>query len=120
MGLDFSHTNAHWAYSGFMRFREALAQHEGIDLDRMEGFRRYGDDRPRVSWATVDSPLKALLDHSDCDGEMSPEDCRQVAPYLRKVIHEVWPGDCYDRENGLLLVDGMEKAAAEGVPLDFC
>src|SRR3546814_10466403 len=56
MGLDFSHTDAHWAYSGFTRFRRALAKHEGIDLDAMEGFQRHGDDRPRVSWNTVTTP----------------------------------------------------------------
>src|SRR3546814_12914881 len=101
MGLDCSHTGAHWAYSGFTRFRRALAKHEGIDLDAMEGFQRHGDDRPRVSWNTVTTPLKPLLDHSDCDGELTPEECRQVAPRLREVVKAVWPGDCYDRQTGL-------------------
>lgn len=117
MGIDFSHTDASWAYSGFGRFREALAKHEGFDLDDMVGF---GGER---SWDSVTTALKPLLDHSDCDGELSPEDCATVAPRLREVIEAVWPagGDySYDRWSGLLLADGMEAAAAAGEPLEFC
>ncbi|MHA6764736.1 hypothetical protein [Streptacidiphilus sp. PAMC 29251] len=114
MGVDFSHTEAHWAYGGFGRFRTALAKHEGIDLDQMEGF---GGDMP---WAPVATPLKPLLDDSDCDGEISPEDCATVAPRLREVINAVWPGDCHDRHDGLALADGMEAAAEAGEPFEFC
>lgn len=120
MGIDFSHTGAHWAYSGFGRFRDALAEHEGIDLGQMEGFRRHGDDRPRISWDTVTTPLKPLLDHSDCDGEISPEDCAAVAPHLRKVIAAIWPEGAYDYQSGMELADGMDAAAEAGEPLEFC
>lgn len=120
MGLDFSHTEAHWSYSGFSRFREALAKYEAVDLGVMEGFLRHGDDRPRVGWDTVTTPLKPLLDHSDCDGELTPDECRQVAPRLREVIDSLWPDDCYDRASGLLLAEGMEAAAAANEPLEFC
>lgn len=124
MGIDFSHTKAQWAYSGFNRFRRALAKHEGIDLDAMEGFRPY-DDPTWVGkpWDSVTTALKPLLDHSDCDGELSPEDCATVAPRLRKVIEAVWPAGfdySYDRRAGLLLAEGMEAAAAAGEPLEFC
>ncbi|MFJ2004741.1 hypothetical protein [Streptomyces chartreusis] len=120
MGLDFSHTEAQWAYSGFSRFRRALAHHEGIDLDVMHGFEWYGDDRPRVSWDDVTTPLKPLLNHSDCDGELTPEECRQVAPRLREVVNAVWPEDCHDRASGLALADGMDAAAKANEPLEFC
>src|SRR3546814_9161128 len=85
MGLDFSHTDAHWAYSGFTRFRRALAKHEGIDLDAMEGFQRHGDDRPRVSWNTVTTPLKPLLDHSDRSEEHTSE-----LPSLMRISYAVF------------------------------
>lgn len=119
MGVDFSHCEAQWAYSGFGRFREAIAKHEGIDLTQMQGFQRYGDERPRIDWDTITTPLKPLLDHSDCDGELTPEECAQVAPRLREVIEAVWPTDCYDRRSGLELVTGMEAAAAAGENLEF-
>lgn len=121
MGLDFSHTNAHWAYGRFARFREALAQHEGIDLSVMDGFRRYGDDRPRQSWNDVTTPLKPLLNHSDCDGELTPEECREVAPRLREVVKAIWPDpDTHAHINGLALADGMDAAAKANEPLEFC
>lgn len=119
MGIDFSHTEAHWSYTGFSRFRDALAAHEGIDLDRMDGFRRHGDDRPRISWTTISSPLVPLLNHSDCDGELTPQECRQVAPRLREVVAEIWTTG-YDRDTGLALADGMDAAAAAEEPLEFC
>lgn len=118
MGIDFSHSDAHWAYSGFNRFRRALAQHEGFDLDRMLGFTRAAD---AVSWDTVTSPLKPLLNHSDCDGEMTPAECAQVAPRLREVVRAVWPDPReYDHAHGLLLAEAMERCAANGEPLVFC
>lgn len=120
MGLDFSHTDAYWSYGGFHRFRRAIAAHEGIDLDKMYGFARHGDDTPKLSWDTITTPLKPLLNHSDCDGELAPDECRQVAPKLREVIDAVWPEDCYDRQAGLELANGMDAAAAAGEPLQFC
>ena len=40
MGLDFSHTDAHWSYSGFFAFRRRLfaAVMPRTDLDGMRGF----------------------------------------------------------------------------------
>lgn len=120
MGLDFSHTDAHWSYHGFMRFRTALAAHEGIALDRMDGFQRHGDDRPRISWDTTNTPLRPLLDHSDCDGDLTPEQCRQVAPRLREVVIALWGPYDYDHRAGLALADGMDAAAAADQPFEFC
>lgn len=114
MGIDFSHSDAHWSYGGFGRFRAAIAKHEGIDLGAMQGF---GGELP---WEPVATALKPLLDHSDCDGELSPEDCATVAPRLREVIDAVWPDDNYDRRTGIELAEGMEDAAKTGEPLEFC
>lgn len=86
MGIDFSHSNASWAYSGFMRFRSRLAQAEGFDLEQMDGFQRAWEPaRPMRSWDEITTPLKPLLEHSDCDGELTPEECAQVEPRLREV-----------------------------------
>jgi len=125
MGIDFSHTEAHWSYTSFSRFRRALAAFEGIDLDAMQGFTAGG--KP---WESVTTPLKPLLDHSDCDGELAPADCTKVAPRLRAVIDELWPAETstweqnpeasIHRSNGLLLAEGMEAAAASDEPLEFC
>ncbi len=123
MGIDFSHTTAQWSYIGFGDFRRALALFEGFELDDMEGF---GGDR---DWSTVDTDLAPLLNHSDCDGELAPEECRRVAPRLRVVIDELWPaeravweidpGAHFNRHAGLALADGMDAAAAADEHLQF-
>ena len=123
MGIDFSHTQAQWSYTGFGAFRRALAVFEGFELDDMEGF---GGDR---DWSTVATDLAPLLNHSDCDGEMSPDECRQVAPRLRAVIDELWPAERavweidpsahFNRHAGLALADGMDAAAAADEHLQF-
>ena len=65
-----------WSYGGFSRFRERLAEAESFRLSDMKGF---GGKR---QWDTVTTTLAPLLDHSDCDGEMAPDECRQVWPRL--------------------------------------
>ena len=119
MGLDFSHTDAHWAYSGFMRFRTRIAATLGINLESMEGFAR--DLRPNqspVPWDTVDDDIKILLYHSDCDGDLSPDECRKIAPRLREIVSP-WPDD-HDKQQALLLADGMDRAAKKKEALRFC
>ncbi|MCX5407474.1 hypothetical protein OHA37_26875 [Streptomyces sp. NBC_00335] len=113
MGIDFSHGGAQWAYSGFALFRKTIANHEGIDLGKMQGF---GGNR---HWDSVATPLRPLLDHSDCDGELTPAECREVAPALRRIVEAIWESGDYDHGSGLALADGMEQAAANDEPLEF-
>ena len=127
MGLDFSHTEAHWSYSGFGRFREALAEHEGFNLNEMQGFCApwRGDDpetHPNRSWDEITTPLKPLLNHSDCEDDLSPEECAQIAPRLREVVNAIWPVDVgrdHNRQQGLLLAEGLELAASRGERFEF-
>jgi hypothetical protein len=112
MGLDFytdeipyaedlSFTErAHWSYSGFNRFRARLVASElGLNLGQMQGF---GGTTP---W-DENHPLTPFLDHSDCDGTLSAEDCQTVAPALSSAIKD-WSDDDYDKVMGLKLVNHM-------------
>lgn len=135
MGLDFRHERPdghhcpQWAYSGFNRFRTRLAASEGFVLDEMQGFSNghyfENDYKPGTrSWDEITTALKPLLNHSDADGELTPEECAQVAPRLRKVVAE-WPengtmSDAFDYQNGLRLADCMDICAAGGHTLEFC
>ena len=111
MGLDFN-CEAHWVYSGFARFRERLAAAAGIPLTEMSGYKEGG-----IAWSEYEDAIIPLLNHSDCDGELSPEACSAVAPRLREII-SVWHYD-YDKQQGEMLASGMEKCAACGKALRF-
>jgi hypothetical protein len=110
-----------WSYGGFNLFRERLAQHIGIDLSSMDGFGGEGD------WASVQSPLRHLLDHSDCEGDLSVEQAAELAPALEKALAEISeplaPGDDvrwdYDVRAGADLVALLRLCVEERVPVEF-
>jgi len=123
MGLDFDVAGgykgecARWGYSGFNRFRRAIASAAGINLDSMYGFN--GSE----SWDKFkDEPLVPLLNHSDCDGELTPEECAKVAPRLKELLAKLpdTPAYDYDRCQGAHLVAMMEHSAKVGKPIIFC
>lgn len=120
MGLDFSHTEAHWSYGGFNRARTRLAATIGITLGDMQGFATPWSEVPHadIPWPDKD-PIEPLLWHSDCDGELSVEECQSIAPRLRELV-ENWDDDDHDKIHFLLLADGMDTAAKEEEPLEFC
>ena len=119
MGLDFhfprrTYDNApHWSYSGFHRFRARLAEKIALDLEAMRGF---GGNR---TWDHVADPIRLLLNHSDCEGELSAEQCAAIAPRLRELVSD-WGDDDFDRYQALLLADAMDVCASTGEPLEFC
>jgi len=105
-----------WSYRGFNYFRKRIARLEGIgDLDAIYDEHPIGDPW----WSTLKTPIVPLLNHSDCDGALSPEECDAVEPRLREIVLAFPDGD-YDNVNGLLLCDAMQTAAAEGWTLVFC
>jgi hypothetical protein len=103
--------SARWSYAGFNHFRTKLAALEGIKLDSMAGFE--GD----IPWDTVSTAIAPLLNHSDCDGSLTPDECAQVAPRLAELLPRL--KDDYDRHNGAALVASMRAAAASDEPLEF-
>ena len=109
-----------WPHLGFHRFRVRLAQAEGFDLDRMEGFQDEGESRlaPPRSWMSVQTPLKPLLNHSDANGSLSRADCAAMYQRLREVAAQ-WPEDDYDRVQAERLAVGMEAVAEFGGRIDF-
>lgn len=113
MGLDFSHSNAHWSYSGFYNFRRRLAQEINVDLEMMDGF---GGGIP---FDLIKDSIEPLLNHSDCGGGLTPSDCAKVAPRLRELV-KGWADDDYDKINALRLAEGMEEAISKDVNFEFC
>lgn len=116
MGVTIRPGGASWAYSGFMRFRERLAQAEGINLRDMKGFGGQKSwELPNGSPATSLAPL---LRHSDCEGFLASYDCASVLPRLRHIVSG-WPEDDYDTQQAWALIAGMEHAASHGCALEF-
>lgn len=81
--IDYRGPHAGWSYGGFAMLRQMVAAEDGITLSDMRGF------GGTVPWDTVTTELAPFLDHSDCDGELTPAECQQVLPRLSG-IHAQW------------------------------
>jgi len=143
MGLDTSHNAWHGAYSAFMRWRREVAKAAGLPpLDLMEGFyipttesrtnptffvggKGMDDWRIKmleeslpISWGILKpDPLHELLCHSDCDGQIAPENCGPIADSLERLIPKMPTPDMKDVTKAF--VDGLRLAAQKGEPLAF-
>lgn len=111
MGLDFSHCDARWSYGGFAQFRRKLASEIGIDLDKMKDF---GGEVP---FSDYEDDIIPLLNHSDCDGELTVVECKKVAPRLEELV-STWE-DGYDKRKAIDLAKGMKYAISCDEPLEF-
>ena len=93
MGLDFSHGDAHFSYPGFSLFRKRLMAVLGIDVEDMEGFEN--DRRKDMikrglatqrKWESLPpDDIYLLVDHSDCDGELTVQECQKIVPRLKQL-----------------------------------
>jgi hypothetical protein len=130
MGLDFSHCDAHWAYSGFMRFRKRVAARIGIGLMKMDGFQGMLPSKEyecfgAMAWEFAPYPeIHSFLYHSDCDGYLTPEECEQIEPLLRRIVETFPDTEEYrwdtDKKMGLELCDGMRRAIELNENFVFC
>lgn len=129
MGIDFSHGNASWSYGSFHRFRTQLFEETsgGLKLREMVGFNHgpLGEPpvKPGTSFDEYDHPIRDLIDHSDCDGELTPEQLKVIEPALRAHL-ETWPDyeglrPNYDKTRGLELCEGMREAIENNENLVF-
>ncbi len=129
MGIDFSHCNAHWSYSGFGQYRRRIWNQCGFSDDL---YFLYKED-VWLEQISVDHPLYDFFDHSDCDGELTPEQLKKIEPILRektlelfnKPVNELAKGllltqfDDYDITMGLELCNGMLNAISKNENLEF-
>lgn len=113
------------SYSGFMRVRRLLAALEGIDLDAMDGYAGWTAEGQRIapaaqSWDNTTTTLRPLLDHSDCEGTLSSDECAAMLPRLREVRSAL----DYLSDHGLpefmdKMIGGVARCAEDGLPLIF-
>lgn len=118
MGLDTSHDCWHGSYTSFHKWREWVAEKAGLPpLDTMEGF---GGETP---WRGIKTPLRYLLNHSDCDGQISGSRLLPIAEALEAIvgglgspvpIDEEW---CAERS--LQFASGLRLAHSRGEKVEF-
>lgn len=132
MGLNTTHDAFHGAYSAFNRFRQEVVRAMGGSYPPHND--RTLDDR----WVYYDSAqynhethpgLFEFIEHSDCEGEISPEMCVKVADDLEALLPKI---EALGSEtHGHLarfagfadvtrrFIAGCRAAAAAGEPLEF-
>ena len=82
MGLDlhiknyYSDNSKIGSYTGFNLFREGWAKHLGFNLREMVGF------DGEKEW--TNEPMQFFFNHSDCDGELSVEECKTLLKQIKK------------------------------------
>jgi hypothetical protein len=70
-----------------------------------------------IKWESLKPrPLLTLLIHSDCDGEINPSDCSDIANDIDFLI-ELLPDEI--KLTARKFVVGLRAAAADGLPLKF-
>ena len=146
MGLDTSHDAFHGAYSAFNRFRMAVAKaiggsfppHDEEFLAKDGGVDTHGEPYKPEWWywgegysRETHPGLYEFFMHSDCDGEIPPEKCRQVADELEVLLPEIaklddsqWNWGHVFHQGGFSgvtrkFIDGCRGAADAGEPLTF-
>lgn len=80
------------AYSGYARWRIAIANAAGFDLDEMDGF---DGIKP---WTT--EPFQLILNHSDCDGGYSIEQIPELLQELYDI--KILNVDDYEQSDKLI------------------
>lgn len=103
MGLDTTHGAFHGAYSAFLRFRQVVAKAMGGSYPPHEKSFVCSDgdviiepDQKRFyvpgTWEVfqIERPgLTAFLLSNDCEGEFSPETCKQMADEIEALLPEI-------------------------------
>lgn len=110
-----------FSYSGFSHFRHLLARLVHINLDEMAGFAKQDGE----SWPLHGDPkwdaIHLLLNHSDCDGDLSPEACELIAPRLKELSSQLGMTEveAWYRKQGERLAQSMRRCAEQGLWLVF-
>jgi len=95
------------AYSGYYRWRKAIAKAKDFDLDDMDGF------DGNVPW--TNQPFQLILNHSDCDGEYSMADI----PELLDELHDIKQLNVDDYDQTDKLIRLCRAALVLNKPIEF-
>lgn len=114
-----------WSYSGFMRFRDRLLYGFGMNVHQLyesHSIKLNAAQPLDGPWSKVPQGLYPLINHSDCDGDLSPENCELVADAMEPIVRAWNAGETdegYDRMMGLRMVSLMRIASQYSKRLEF-
>ena len=119
MGLDTSHNCWHAPYSMFNRFRTSLASQIGINLNDYFGYNENGTKE----LTSIEHDIQPLLNHSDCDGELTVEEAARIVKGLDNILEnfdEKIPSDFDFKEQIIQFRDGCLDAVSKNEKIEFC
>lgn len=131
MGLDTTHGAWNGPCNYFNCFRRWLANQIGIDLYDYIGFGKFVKTEGGIEYVetgfndlkSIKHDIQPLLDHSDCDGLLTPEECQRVANGLKDIIDRTQGDPSIEaREYRLLAIrfkNGCLLAAKKKENLEF-
>ena len=100
MGLDTTHGCWNGGYGAFNKFRYGLGKLIGINLDDYYGYRNSDKTPPYKDLVTINNGIGPLLDHSDCDGELTPSECQRIFDGMQQIVD--------DSKNDIKLKDDVD------------
>lgn len=99
MGLNTTHNAFHGSYSAFTLFRKAVAAAAGGSYPPHDPSLRDGSGKPLsddlwyfdndITTAEKSPGLAIFLNHSDCDGFMTPSECKMVADEIEALLPKI-------------------------------
>jgi hypothetical protein len=111
MGLDVSHGNFSMSYGSFNILRTKICSSLGLEMNSFKGFGGFRD------WKELKSPIKPLLNHSDCDGNLTVAEMEAMIPELERLVG-LWE-PTYFKSCLIELIDSMKIAVNDKEPLEF-
>lgn len=122
MGLDTTHNCWHGAYSSFNRFRYWLAEKIGVDLNEYIGYSENGTKY----LSSIDHDIMPLLNHSDCEGILTVQECILVSSGIEKILSSISEEEKKDEEhpfsylnNAIQFKEGLDLAISRGEAVEF-
>ncbi len=113
MGLSTSHNGWNGSYSSFGEWRAHLCRAAGLgDIEQYVGFEGARE------WPEGD-PLVKLLNHSDCEGDIAPDDCSAIADRLEKLLPIANAEGEFFSSTSDWWIEALRRAAGAGEPLEF-
>lgn len=93
MGVTISHGAWNGSCSAFNQMRRWVASQVGINLNEYAG---YWDSTGTKDLNTLDHDLQPLLNHSDCDGILTPAECRRIIKGIKEALSNASDKSCVE------------------------